>query len=283
MSITKSESNRSNSLRADLSASIAMDTKPVLASTLLSGLQTYFGPPSPETASYVKTFATRLYNFTGSFLSDQAADVLWGLRNISIRLEAIHDGLESADAAAEELQFSDRVEVLERRAHTLWYVEDPDNEQHVLFRTFGWACLIYIYCTLRELPPELGMNAMLAGRIRAALEACPYLNVLLATFRDLMLWQCFICGRVADARDRPFFASQATKLLMIQKVEKPVDIIIASEGFLWPERQPGLRHRTKFVLRTQHGKRQVTDESESEVEGSDSAAPEHIEIDSDSP
>ena len=225
-----------------------MNSKPILAPTLLSDLQTYFGPASPETASYVKTFGTRLYNFTGSHLSDQAANVLWGLRNVSATLEAIHDGLESADAPPEELQFSDRVEVLERRVHHLWYAEDPENQQHAIFRTFGWACLIYIYCTLRELPPELGMNAMLAGRIKSALEESQDLNVLLATFHDLMLWVMFICGRVADARDRPFFASQATKLLLIQKVEKPVDIIIASEGFLWPERQPGLPVRTKVVL-----------------------------------
>ena len=237
----------------------------------MSDLDTYFGPATPETMSYVKTFATRLYNYTGFSLSDQAADVLWGLRNLSLKLEAIHDGLESADAPPEQLQFSDRVEVLERRVHTLWYVEDPEKEQHVLFRTFGWACLIYIYCTLRELPPELGMNALLAGRIKTALQDHPSLNIFLATFRDLMLWQMFICGRVADARDRPFFASQATKLLLSQKVEKPVDIIIASEGFLWPERQTGVRRRMKFVLHTTRNNRQAIDgcdsDSESETEG----------------
>lgn len=263
-----------------------MDTKPILAPTLLSDLESYFGPASLETSSYVKTFATRLYNFTGSSLSDQAADVLWGLRNVSAKLEAIHDGLESADAPAEELQFSDRVEVLERRVHTLWYVEDPDNEHHVIFRIFGWACLIYIYCTLRELPPELGMNSLLANKIKTALEECPCLNVLLATFRDLMLWQMFICGRVADARDRPFFASQATKLLLIQKVDKPVDIIIASEGFLWPERQPGLTQRTKFVLHTIRQKGEP-DEGGSESEDQDPTSqrvqPEFMRLDSDSP
>ena len=263
-----------------------MDTKPILAPTLLSDLETYFGPASRETTSYAKTFATRLYNFTGSSLSEQAADVLWGLRNVSAKLEAIHDGLESADAPAEELQFSDRVEVLERRVHTLWYIEDPKNEQHVIFRTFGLACVIYIYCTLRELPSELGMNSLLANRIKTALESCPYLNMLLATFRDLMLWQMFICGRVADARDRPFFASQATKLLLIQKVNKPVDIIIASEGFLWPERQPGFLHDTKFIIHTLRPK-EATEEGESgsEDQGSPSQTGQSssMSLDSDSP
>jgi hypothetical protein len=262
-----------------------MNSKPILAPTLLSDLQTYFGPASPETASYVKTFGIRLYNFTGSHLSDQAANVLWGLRNLSATLEAIHDGLESADAPPEELQFSDRVEVLERRVHDLWYVEVPENEQHAIFRTFGWACLIYIYCTLRELPPELGMNAMLTGRIKSTLEESQDLNVLLATFRDLMLWIMFICGRVADARDRPFFASQATKLLLIQKVEKPVDVIIASEGFLWPERQPGLPVRTKVVL---HSFQELGEDSDGGGSEAENITPRpmqtsHADPDSDSP
>jgi hypothetical protein len=46
----------------------------------------------------------------------------------------------------------------------------------------------------------------------------------------------FICGRVADARDRPFFAQQATKILMVRKVENKTSILVAAEGFLWPER-----------------------------------------------
>lgn len=185
----------------------------------------------------MRTFQLRLYNFTGSPLSEDAGAVLWGLRNVSELLEAIHAGTESPDRAIpEDIHFSDRVEVLERLVLKLWYVEDPANEQHPIFRTFGWACIIYIYTILRELPPELGMNPMLAGRIKAALEATPDLNVLLATFQDLMLWQMFICGRIADSRDRPFFASQASKILMIRKTETESEIIVASEGFLWPER-----------------------------------------------
>lgn len=83
------------------------------------------------------------------------------------------------------------------------------------------------------------MNAMLAARIKGALETSPDVNVLLATFQDLLLWQMFICGRVADARDRPFFAKEATKILMVRKLEDQTDIVAASEGFLWPERVEG--------------------------------------------
>jgi hypothetical protein len=206
----------------------------------MTNLRKYFRRPSRKTVQYAKTFGTRLYNFTNSPLSDQAVNILWGLRNLSEILEAIHEGTESPDTVlATDTQFTDRVEVLERLVHQLWYVDDPAGQQHAIFRTFGWACLIYIYTTLRELPKELGMNAMLAARIKGALETSPDVNVLLATFQDLLLWQMFICGRVADARDRPFFAKEATKILMVRKLEDQTDIVAASEGFLWPERVEG--------------------------------------------
>ena len=137
---------------------------------------------------------------------------------------------------ATDIQFTDRVEALERLVHPLWYVEDPHKPQHPIFRTFGWACLIYIYTILRELPKELGINTLLANRIKLALEACPELNVLLATFQDLLLWQMFLCGRVADSRDRPFFAQQATKILIVRKQESSDEIVAASKEFLWPDR-----------------------------------------------
>lgn len=223
-------------------------TKPVLQQSLGSDLNEYFGLPSSATASYVKTFKLRLQNFTGSPLSDDAGNVLWGLRNISAILGAIHEGTESPDRIIpEEMHFTDRVEVLERLIMNLWLAEDPNDEQHIIFRTFGWAALIYTYTVLRELPPELGMNPMLAGRIKAALEISPDLNVLLATFQDLLLWQMFICGRVADSRDRPFFASQASKILMIRKIEAEDEILLASEGFLWPERLVKLPVRAATV------------------------------------
>ena len=184
-------------------------------------------------------------------MSKVAANVLWGLRNISELLEAIHEGTESLDRAIpEDIHFTDRVEVLERLAMKLWLIDDPDDEQPVIFRTFGWACVIYTYTILRELPPELGMNPMLAGRIKASLEASPDLNVLLATFQDLLLWQMFICGRVADARDRPFFANNASKILMIRKVESEDEIIVASEGFIWPERLINFPLRATGALHT---------------------------------
>ncbi|KAH8663580.1 hypothetical protein BGZ60DRAFT_70815 [Tricladium varicosporioides] len=227
----------------DLSAAITLSSRPILEPTLnLSDLQIFFGQSSACTTIYASEFATRLYNFTSSLLSDQAASIIWGLRNVSQLHEDIHAGRVLADTAhASNLQFTDRVEVLERLVHPLWYVEDSSGiKQHAIFRTFGWTCLIYIYTVLRELPKELGMNSMLASRIKAELETCAELNVLLATFQDLLLWQMFICGRVADKRDKPWFASQATKILLIRKLENAGDILKAADEFLWPERKVSL-------------------------------------------
>jgi len=82
------------------------------------------------------------------------------------------------------------------------------------------------------------MNVMLAKRVKIGLESCREgeLNVLLATFPDLLLWEIFIGRRIADPRDIPFFAQQATKVLMVRKVEERSDILVAAEKFLWPER-----------------------------------------------
>ncbi|KAL2074900.1 hypothetical protein VTL71DRAFT_8680 [Oculimacula yallundae] len=240
-SLRLSAHTRRHIFLTDLAACISLNSKPIIEPALdlsLSNLVLIFDRPSTATESYAKIFSNRLYNFTGSSLSDLAGTVLWGLRNVSERLEAIHEGTETLDTPrATDIQYTDRVEALERLVHRLWYVEDPANPQHPIFRTFGWACLIYIYTILRELPVELGMNTMLATRVKVALESCGELNILLATFQDLLLWQMFLCGRVADPRDRPFFAQQATKILIVRRTESPDGIIAASKEFLWPERR----------------------------------------------
>jgi hypothetical protein len=46
----------------------------------------------------------------------------------------------------------------------------------------------------------------------------------------------FYGGRISDPRDRTFVAQQATKALMVRKVEERSDILVAAEKFLWPER-----------------------------------------------
>ncbi|TVY12801.1 hypothetical protein LARI1_G008591 [Lachnellula arida] len=222
----------------DLAGAITLSAKPILEPSIdISDFETYFGQPSADTISYVQTFRTRLYNFTTSHLSNVAATALWGLRNITKLRDDFHEGTASPDTElSTDIQFTDRVEVLERLVHQLWYVEDGQDEQHAIFRTFGWTCLIYIYTILRELPKELAINTMLAGRIKSALESRMELNVLLATFKDLFLWEMFVCGRVADGRDRTFFASKATKILITRKLEHQEGILGAAEAFLWPER-----------------------------------------------
>jgi hypothetical protein len=65
-------------------------------------------------------------------LSNVAVDVLWGLRNVSSILEAIHDGTESADMAlADDIQYSDRVETLQCRfslaGKSIWDLDSKEG------------------------------------------------------------------------------------------------------------------------------------------------------------
>ena len=222
----------------DLAAAIIANSRPHFPSTLdMTDLQPYFGTPSSAVSSHIRSFGARLYNFTGSPLSKQAANVLWGLRSISDLVEAFRDNRTTPDTpSASDMQFTDRVEVLERLVHSLWFVEESAAPQHIIFRTFGYTCLIYIYTMFRELPMGLDMNSMLARKVKLALETCAELNVLLATFPDLLLWEMFLCGRAADSRDKPFLAQQVTKILMVRKLEDAKDIVAVSDAFLWPER-----------------------------------------------
>jgi hypothetical protein len=203
----------------------------------MTDLEPYFGKPSAATLSHTNSFGARLHNFTGSPLSDEAAKVLWGLRGLSELVEDFKTHKLTPDTMyASDIQFTDRVEVLERLMHQLWFVEDSENPQHIIFQTFGFTCLIYLYTMFRELPLGLDMNKMLAKKVKLALETCTELNVLLATFPDLLLWEMFLCGRAAVPRDKPFLAQQATKILMVRKLEKANDIVAASDEFLFPER-----------------------------------------------
>lgn len=222
----------------DLASSIIANSKTHYQSELdMTDLEPYFGKPSDATLSHTSSFGARLHNFTESPLSDEAAKVLWGLRGLSELVEDFKAQRRTPDTPyASDIQFTDRVEVLERLVHQLWYVEDAANPQHIIFQTFGFTCLIYLYTMFRELPLGLDMNKLLARKVKLALETSAELNVLLATFPDLLLWEMFLCGRAAMPRDKPFLAQQATKILMVRKLEEAKDIVAASDGFLWPER-----------------------------------------------
>ncbi|KAL3422887.1 hypothetical protein PVAG01_04634 [Phlyctema vagabunda] len=241
---TLSPKTRRYVAHTDQAASIVLMTKEIFPTTLVADLETYFKPPSPMTAELTKDFRMRLSNFTSNGdmddleaktttrICEQAADVYWGLRNLTLYLQDVRAGKEEVETASpEDIQFSDRVEVLERLVYPLWSQDD-----HIILRVFGWTCLIYIYVYLRELPYQLGMNPMLAARIKSGLEKSGDLNVLLATFQDLFLWQMFLCGKVANSRDKQFFARQVTRILMIRRLEREEDILPASESFLWPEK-----------------------------------------------
>jgi len=164
-------------------------------------------------------------------------NVYWGMRNLTEVLRAFTSGSESEarDSHDDDLQFTDRVEVLERATHSLWYsdIKDPKT---LIFRLLGSATLIYIYTVLRMLPAQLRILKLVAMRMKDQMERAQDLNVVLATFPELMLWVLFLAGQASEVERRPFFARQASKILIMMKIEKEDEIVRASQDFLWPER-----------------------------------------------
>jgi hypothetical protein len=210
--------------------------EPHLELTLLDpDISVYFRRPSPYTMKNAKALGVRLFNFTElREFSDIAVNIYWGLRNLTEIVEGFKAGVEVVDGHADDLQFSDRVEGLERATHTLWYSSTKDP-QTTIFRLFGSATLIYIYTILRELPSELRMLKLLAMRMKDQMERASNLNYILATFPELMLWILFVAGQVAETERKPFFARQASKILLMKRIENQTDILKASQSFLWPE------------------------------------------------
>lgn len=208
-----------------------------LEPTLLDpDISVYFRQPSPCTLENAKALGTRLFNFTElQVLSDVVVNIYWGLRNLTEIVEGFKAGIEVVDSHEHDIQFSDRVEVLERATHILWCRSTRDP-QTTIFRLFGSATLIHIYTILRELPPELRMLKLIAMRMKDQMERAPNLNDILATFPELMLWILFVGGQVAETERKPFFARQASKILLMKRIENQTDILHASQNFLWPER-----------------------------------------------
>jgi hypothetical protein len=211
--------------------------EPHLEPTLIEpDISVYFKEPSLCTTSNARALGTRLFNFTESQdLSDVAVNIYWGVRNLTEILEGFRAGTELVDSYEEDVQFSDRVEILERATHALWNGNTKDSKTMV-FKLFGSATLIYIYTVLRELPPELRMLKLIAMRMKDQMERAQNLNVILATFPELMLWILFLGGQVAETQRKPFFARQASKILLMKRIEDQNNILRASQYFLWPER-----------------------------------------------
>lgn len=80
------------------------------------------------------------------------------------------------------------------------------------------------------------MLKLIAMRMKDQMERAPNLNDILATFPELMLWILFVGGQVAETERKPFFARQASKILLMKRIENQTDILHASQNFLWPER-----------------------------------------------
>jgi hypothetical protein len=204
-----------------------------------TNLSAYWGLPSPATKIYTKDFVTRLHRFTNlQGLSEQAGKVFWALRNLSALLEAILAGKESADSPnPNDIQFSDRVEMLERSVLPLWHASGNEGYHFTIFRLFGWASLIYIYSEFRHVPCGMLIFQRLAERIRIDIGKCLDLNELFGTFPDLMLWILQIASLKASQSQKFFFRNQASKILQILRIQGERDSGFEALTFLWPEKR----------------------------------------------
>lgn len=228
-------------------------------------LNAYYGPPSFSTTSSVLAFCTRLLNFTGQQHSSQlAANILWGLRNISLLKDTANV---TESLSYESISFSDRVELIERETEKLLHGTLQNNEPgyapkrpspNLIFTLFAYATLIYINTVLRDLVPSF-ITVILAQRLELGLDLeDTELNILLGTFPELMLWMLFLGGGAARPNSKIWFAKTASKILRMQKLEEEPDITAASTSFLWPEGRENYNETTGHDL-------EMTDVSEVEV------------------
>jgi len=205
-------------------------------------LNAYYGPPSLSTVSYAQAFCTRFVNFTGQQeLSELAAKILWGLRNLSVLKETAN---RAESLSYESISYSDRVELVERETERLLHDTLQDIESgcglkktrpSIIFTLFAYATLIYINSTFRELVPSF-ITTVLAHRLELGMDLeDAELNILLGTFPELMLWILFIGGGAARPKSKIWFAKTASKILRVQKLEEEADIMTAYTSFLWPE------------------------------------------------
>jgi hypothetical protein len=228
-------------------------------------LNAYYGPPSLSTTSYALAFCTRLVNFTGQQEpSELAANILWGLRNLSVLKETANVG---ESLSYESMSYSDRVEVIERETQNLLHGTLQTNEsvysskkpsQSLIFTLFAYAALIHINTVFRDLVPSF-ITSILAHRLELGMDLeDAELNILLGTFPELMLWMLFLGGGAAWPKSKIWFAKTASKILRLKKLEEETGITAASTSFLWPEGRENYDDTTGYDL-------EMTDLSKVEV------------------
>ncbi|KFZ04178.1 hypothetical protein V502_10347 [Pseudogymnoascus sp. VKM F-4520 (FW-2644)] len=223
----------------DLATAIMLVQKPRFNSLLLNcDMATYFGISTPSTRSFTRAFTTRLEEFTDlRVLSEQAGNVFWALRNLSEFLQASSAKKDILDSTnPNDIQFCDRVEMLERLLHPLWYVGDQGTPHSSIFRLFGWTSLIYTYVVFRQVPGNMLIFQLLARRVKVEMENCGDLDILFGKFPDLIQWALLLCRSKASISERPFFAMHLGKFLLLDKiVDEDVTAALASQMFFWPE------------------------------------------------
>lgn len=226
-------------IRIDLATAIMLVRKPRFKSLFLTcDMEAYFGVSTPLARSLMRDFTTQLEIFTDlRDLSQQAGEVFWALRNLSEFLQVSSAKKNVLDSTnINDIQFCDRVEMLERLLHPLWHVGDQGTPHSPIFRLFGWTSLIYIYDVFRQVPGNMLIFQLLARRVKVEMENCGDPGVLFEKFPDLMQWVLFLCRSNAGISERPFFTMHLGNVMPLDRiVDRDVTAMLASQMFFWPE------------------------------------------------
>jgi hypothetical protein len=207
------------STRADLAASASLYTPPRFDPYDTStSLISYFGPPSRLTDVYAQAFGSKLLSFTShQYLSQRAATVYWGLRNLS-QLNNVHNPNAFVDTTdITSIQYSDQIEMLERIAVPLWLPNSRSEAHPAIFKIFGLALLIYLYVELRDIPLSVKIMKTHAARIRMEMERAGEILVdgMCQAFPEMMLWVVFLAGKAAELQGKGFFAARVARILVL--------------------------------------------------------------------
>lgn len=137
-----------------------------------------------------------------------------------------------------DIQLSDRFEMLERIVVPLWHSNGNTEHPHI-FKIFGFGLLIHIYAELRDLPLSLRVMDTHSTRILNEMDAAGTVAVdaMCQAIPELMLWVFFLGGRAArpDGRGKAVFARRMAEILAALGVQSKRGVEEAAARFLNPK------------------------------------------------
>jgi hypothetical protein len=155
-------------------------------------------------------------------------------------LELIIQSANHSNAAImDTMMYSDKVEAVERRAVILLQADKisspgcntaDETRQIACVKAFAYAAIIHIYLVLHDLPRNLQMFGVVAGRLRGVLETSGMQDQL----PDLYLW-AMIMGEAAAAslQDKIWYAMKLENMCFERGIHNQQSLREALQGFVW--------------------------------------------------